>query len=102
MNADAHNLWDYGRGLPGSITELNQDLALDPSMRILVATGIFDLDIPYYGTKLMLDQTPVAVPDGRLQFRAYSAGHMVYARDDSRRALREDARELIENIPRGD
>jgi carboxypeptidase C (cathepsin A) len=96
LNVSAHNLWDYGKGLPETITELSQDLALDPSLRVLVATGIFDLDIPYYGTKLILDQIPDIGLNGRLQLRVYSAGHMIYARDEARKALREDVRKLFE------
>ena len=65
-------------------------------MRVLVATGLFDLDAPYYSTKLALDQISIVGPDGCLRLRVYPAGHMIYAREDARKSLREDVRELVE------
>ena len=96
VNTKALNDWDYGLRTPEAITELSQDMALDPSMRVLVAAGLYDLAIPYYGSKLALDQTPLAGPGGRLQFRVYPAGHMIYIREAARKSLREDVQTLIE------
>jgi carboxypeptidase C (cathepsin A) len=71
-------------------------LALDPNFRVLVAQGFTDLQVPYFGTKLLLAQIPDYGAPGRVVFKVYGGGHMLYTRDASRKALREDARKLIE------
>ena len=71
-------------------------LALDPNLRVLVTHGLTDLQAPYFASKLLLDQIPDYGPPGRLALKVYSGGHMYYSRDESRKALREDARKLIE------
>ena len=76
--------------------DLKQDLALDPKFRVLVAHGVTDLVTPYFTSKLLLDQiAPMGEPD-RVHLSVYGGGHMFYARDASRAALRDDARKLIE------
>ena len=69
--------------------------ALDPNFRVLVTSGLTDLQLPYFGTKLLLDQIPDYGARGRLTFKVYAGGHMHYLRDDSRKLLRTDARTLI-------
>jgi carboxypeptidase C (cathepsin A) len=71
-------------------------LALDPNFRVLVTHGLTDVQVPYFGTKLLLDQIPDYGAPGRLTLKVYAGGHMSYTRDASRKALREDARKLIE------
>ena len=43
---------------PESYSELRQYLALDPTTRVAVAHGLTDLVTPYFGDKLLLQQTP--------------------------------------------
>jgi len=97
LNSRVSRGWDWGRGLrpPESIEALRQMLALDPNLRVLVTHGLTDLQAPYFASKLVLDQIPDYGPPGRLALRVYSGGHMYYSRDESRKALREDARRLI-------
>jgi carboxypeptidase C (cathepsin A) len=71
-------------------------LALDPKFRVLIVHGLTDVQAPYFATALELGQIPDSGAPGRLTLRVYPGGHMVYANDDSRRALRDDARRLIE------
>ena len=89
--------WDYGHGSsrPEAMTELRQYLALDPTVRVLVAHGLTDLVTPYFASKLLLDQVPETQPPGRLELRAYGGGHMFYSRDASRAALHGDAAALV-------
>ena len=102
LNERAGEQWDYGRRPPEAVSDLRDALALDPGMRVLVAHGFTDLATQYFGTKLVLDQMPrvgpASGPDGdrdRVAFRVYPGGHMIYARDASRAALRADARALF-------
>jgi carboxypeptidase C (cathepsin A) len=90
--------WRWGDGLarPEALSALRRMLALDPKFRVLVAHGLTDVQAPYFATALELAQIPDFGPSGRLTLKVYPGGHMVYADDDSRRALRDDARRLIE------
>jgi carboxypeptidase C (cathepsin A) len=95
FNSQASRQWDFGRRAQ-AVDDFKQDLALDPNLRVLIAQGLTDLVTPYFETKLTLDQIPNYGSPERVRFEVYPAGHMVYIRDDARRALREDARKLVE------
>jgi carboxypeptidase C (cathepsin A) len=97
LNHRVNGAWDWGGDLhaPDSIRPLKEMLALDPNFRVLVTSGLTDLQLPYFGTKLLLDQIPDYGARGRLTFKVYAGGHMHYMRDDSRKLLRNDARTLI-------
>lgn len=98
LNFAVDRAWDWGRSLdpPDSTRSLREMLALDPNFRVLVTHGLTDVQVPYFGTKLLLDQIPDYGAPGRLTLKVYAGGHMSYTRDASRKALREDARKLIE------
>ena len=98
LNDEVNGSWNWGsKPTPAeSITALRQMLALDRDFRVLVAHGLTDVQTPYFGTQLELDQIPDFGPPGRLTLNVYPGGHMLYSRDDSRKALRDDARRLIE------
>ena len=98
LNDAVSHEWRWGGKLaaPESISALRRMLALDPKFRVLVAAGLTDVQTPYFATALELAQIPEFGPAGRLTLKVYPGGHMVYADDDSRRALRDDARRLIE------
>jgi len=90
--------WSWGPSMrqPEAIGALRRMLALDPNFKVLVVHGLTDLQTPYFGTQLELKQIPDFGPPGRLTLKVYGGGHMLYSRDESRKALREDARRLIE------
>jgi carboxypeptidase C (cathepsin A) len=98
LNASVSRSWDWGRGLepPDSMRALREMLALDPNFRVLVTHGLTDVQVPYFGTQLLLDQIPDYGAPGRVTLKVYPGGHMHYSRDESRKALRDDARKLIE------
>jgi carboxypeptidase C (cathepsin A) len=45
---------------------------------------------------LLIGQIAPLGDENRLQLKLYGGGHMLYFEDQSRKALREDARKLIE------
>jgi carboxypeptidase C (cathepsin A) len=98
LNDAVSNAWDFGSHASdlNDIPSLKRMLALDPNFRVLVAQGLTDLVVPYFGNKLLLAQIPDYGPRERVVFKTYGGGHMLYTRDASRQALREDARKLIE------
>jgi hypothetical protein len=60
-----------------------------------VAQGLSDLVTPYFGTRLLLDQSAAVGAPERIAFLALPGGHMFYAEDSSRAALRDSARKMI-------
>jgi carboxypeptidase C (cathepsin A) len=78
-----------------SLSALRISMALDPTMRVLIAHGMFDLLTPYFGTVLIVRQIPdLGAPD-RIRMVVYPGGHMFYTQNASRAAFREEARKLI-------
>jgi carboxypeptidase C (cathepsin A) len=106
LNGRVSSRWDWGGGRSTHeiVSELRSLLASDPHMRVLVTHGASDLVTPYFETQMILDQMPAFASPDRLKFAVYGGGHMYYSRDASRRALRNDAKELyraVEQTPRG-
>jgi carboxypeptidase C (cathepsin A) len=106
LNSRVNSRWDWGPGRSSHeiVGELRSVLAADPKVQVLITHGATDLVTPYFETQLILDQMPAYATPERLKFSVYGGGHMYYSRDASRRALREDAKELYraaEQTPRG-
>ena len=98
LNTAVNGQWDWGGGRPRgeAVSDLRQLLALDPDLRVLVAHGVTDQVTPYYASKMLIDQIPAFGDPGRIRLAVYGGGHMLYLDDESRGALREDARRLIQ------
>jgi len=106
LNGRVSSRWDWGDGrrTQETVGELRSILAADPKLRVLVTHGASDLVTPYFETQMILDQMPAFASPDRLKLVVYGGGHMYYSRDASRRALRDDAKELyraVEQTPRG-
>ena len=97
--------WQWGNSPNGveSISQLKSALALDPKLRLLVTHGATDLRTPYFGSVLLLEQLPgyADKPKGRVEVKLYPGGHMHYSREGSRKALRADAKAVIEGLVPG-
>ena len=98
LNIAVNNHWDWGGGRPHaeSLSDLQQLLALDPAFHVLIAHGVTDQVTPYYTSKMLIDQMPPYGDPDRVRLSVYGGGHMLYLEDESRIALRADARKLIE------
>jgi carboxypeptidase C (cathepsin A) len=96
LNGTVSQQWDFGRGREPleSLTQLREVLAVDPTLKVLVAHGLFDLATPYFGSEIALDQLPPFASVERIKRVVYPGGHMLYARDDARRALRDEVRAI--------
>jgi carboxypeptidase C (cathepsin A) len=106
LNGRVSSRWDWGGGRSTHeiVSDLRSVLASDPRLRVLVTHGASDLVTPYFENQMILDQMPPFASPERLKLSVYGGGHMFYSRDASRRALREDAKELYraaEQTPRG-
>ena len=81
--------WDWGHGRAGvsAESELRVLLSYTPSFRLLVAHGYSDMVTPFAMTRYVLDHLPPLGPPGRVEFKLYRGGHMLYLLPDSAQSL---------------
>ncbi|WP_174512459.1 S10 family peptidase, partial [Methylocella tundrae] len=98
LNESVNRQWDWDgkRDKNQSLSDLKQELAIDPRLRVVVMHGLTDQVTPYFASKLLIDQIPPFGDPDRISLKVYDGGHMPYLRDQSRAAMREDARKLFE------
>jgi carboxypeptidase C (cathepsin A) len=93
--------WDAGRdgsqGYVGVMDTLQDALALNPAMRVLVVHGIHDMVTPYLASRWLVDRLRL-LPEVRANVRTieYEGGHMMYMRPTERTRLAHDVRHLYE------
>jgi carboxypeptidase C (cathepsin A) len=71
--------------------DLRQAMAVNPSLKVFVANGYYDLATPYFATRYTFDHLGFdpTYPQ-RVTLHYYEAGHMMYIRDVERKKLKED------------
>jgi carboxypeptidase C (cathepsin A) len=92
LSEGVNQKWDRrndGEGPTGSINDLRELLALNPSLHVLVAHGYFDVVTPFGVSKWLIDHLPLG--RDRVALKVYAGGHMLYTRAGSRAALKTDA-----------
>ncbi|QZD92230.1 peptidase S10 [Qipengyuania xiapuensis] len=62
-------------------------------LRLFNAQGWYDFATPFFGAEYSLNR--FGIPQDRLTFKYYDAGHMMYVRDEDRAKLTSDLREFI-------
>lgn len=67
----------------------------NPGLRVLVASGYYDLVTPFFDAEFTLNRH--GIPSGRIDYRYYGGGHMMYVNEDARLALLQDVRRFLEN-----
>jgi carboxypeptidase C (cathepsin A) len=92
--------WDWqSDGLEGPLNvtdDLRQAMQQNPGLRVLVARGYYDLDVPYYGTEYALNQLRLEPAAAANLTRAYyDSGHMVYTSEPMLAKFTADAAALI-------
>jgi carboxypeptidase C (cathepsin A) len=95
LSYDVGRLWhEDDDAREGSVSELRQAVANDPSLRVLIAHGWDDLSCPFMVSLLAVDQMPAMGDPSRVQVKEYPGGHMFYARPDSQALLTVDVKKL--------
>ena len=80
-----------GLGQSDDKTRLLLESIKNPKIKIFVASGLFDLAVPYYGTDYLLSRLDLSKEEqNRLISRRYPAGHMMYFNSEIRRALKQE------------
>ena len=62
-------------------------------MRIFVGQGYYDFATPFFAAEYALSRT--GIPQDRIEYHYYDAGHMMYVRDEDRAKLSRDIRQFI-------
>ena len=97
LSMDAHKQWDWNRGQDKGNSyactspDLSRALRRNPHLRVLVASGHYDLGTPYSATDWSLAQldAPADVL-ARVQHHYFGAGHMMYTREADMKKLKQD------------
>jgi carboxypeptidase C (cathepsin A) len=95
--------WDFGPG--GTNRYLNVAPALrgamtkNPSLRVFVASGYYDLATPYSATRYTLDHLGARSLLDRVTVRHYEAGHMMYTHKPSLVKLKADVARFLGGGP---
>jgi carboxypeptidase C (cathepsin A) len=98
LNMKVNKLWDWSSGL-----EMNQGfidvshtlrdaLAVNENLKVLIASGLFDLATPYFAAKYTVSHMWLGEQRSNITIEHYEAGHMIYTHTDALRKLSLDAR----------
>jgi carboxypeptidase C (cathepsin A) len=97
ISLDVNKQWNWSRGeekgnsYACTSPDLSRALRRNPHLRVLVASGYYDLGTPYSATDWSLSQldAPGAVLS-RVQHHYFDAGHMMYTREADMKKLKRD------------
>jgi carboxypeptidase C (cathepsin A) len=97
LSTDVHKQWnwnrgeDKGNGFACTSPDLSRALRRNPHLRVLVASGRYDLGTPYSATDWSLAQLDVSADVlARVEHHYYDAGHMMYTREADMMKLKRD------------
>jgi len=97
LSTDVHKQWnwnrgeDKGNGFACTSPDLSRALRRNPHLRVLVASGRYDLGTPYSATDWSLAQLDVPADVlARVEHHYYDAGHMMYTREADMMKLKRD------------
>lgn len=72
---------------------IGQAMRQNSGLRLFNAQGYYDFATPFFGAEYSLKRT--GIPQDRITWKYYDAGHMMYVRDEDRVKLSADLREFI-------
>src|SRR5262249_12732695 len=93
--------WDWQEGnsrrQPSATGDLRELLALDPSLRVLIAHGYSDIVTPYAASRYVVNHLPEMSTPNRVALKLYRGGHMLYTDPASRHAFAKDAAQFFQD-----
>jgi len=81
---------------PNTAVDLAYAMRQNPSMRVLVQQGYYDLATPHLATEYFMDH--LEIPDelrGNIEYATYEAGHMMYIHEPSMVKYKEDLAKFL-------
>ncbi|MBB3033912.1 S10 family peptidase [Alteriqipengyuania lutimaris] len=101
IGSDPGRNWDWtlsgrGRGAYLNVAPFIGDaMRQNSQLRTFVGQGWYDFATPFFGAEYSLNR--IGIPQDRVEFHYYDAGHMMYIRDEDRAKLSADIRAFIRN-----
>jgi carboxypeptidase C (cathepsin A) len=97
VSMEVNKQWNWNRGenkgnsFACTSPDLSRALRRNPHLKVLVASGYYDLGTPYSATDWSIAQldAPLAVLS-RVQHHYFEAGHMMYTREADMKKLKRD------------
>ena len=92
--------WDFKRrgfvGFPNVMNDLAQAMIYDPSLKVMLNQGYFDLGTPYFEGAYEMKHLPIpAELQKNIEFARYYSGHMVYLHSESLKQLHDNVAQFI-------
>lgn len=94
VNADS-----ISTGYPDARPWLEQALKRAAFLKVFIASGLFDLEVPYDSVLYTINQ--LDIPDERrshIALHTYLGGHMFYANPDAHRELKKDLEKFYKSV----
>jgi carboxypeptidase C (cathepsin A) len=103
---DMDKLWDFKHQQPGSdepspgstnvMPDLAHALKTNPTLKVQLNAGYFDLATPYFEGWYEMHHLPMQPSlQGNIEYRTYRSGHMVYANPDALKQLHDNVADFI-------
>jgi carboxypeptidase C (cathepsin A) len=78
---------------------LRQTMMKNPDMKVLIASGYYDLATPFFDAEFDVAHMGLPAADRpRIRFSDYECGHMVYTRPEDHRKLKADVAGFIREV----
>ncbi|WP_197492198.1 S10 family peptidase [Arachidicoccus ginsenosidimutans] len=92
--------WDFHRrgfvGFPNVMNDLANAMIQDPSLKVMLNSGYFDLGTPYYEGEYEMKHLPMpASLQKNIEYARYNSGHMVYLHLESLKKLHDNVAKFI-------
>jgi carboxypeptidase C (cathepsin A) len=98
--------WNYGNARNRYLNvapSLRQAMTKNPGLRVLVASGLYDLATPYYATRHTMAHLGLdPALTGHITIEEYPAGHMMYVNEASLLKLKKDVVKFVQGAARGE
>lgn len=88
--------WSLGNGRDAYLNVapyIGRAMRQNSGLRVFNAQGWYDFATPFFGAEYSLNR--MGIPQDRVTYKYYDAGHMMYIRDEDRSALSRDIRAFI-------
>lgn len=92
--------WDFKRrgfvGFPNVMNDLAQAMIYDPSLKVMLNQGYYDLGTPYFEGEYEMQHLPMpASLQKNIEYARYNSGHMVYLHPESLKQLHDNVAKFI-------
>jgi carboxypeptidase C (cathepsin A) len=105
LSEKVHEAWDYEefKNAHVDVSEaLRETISRNPTMRVFVASGYYDLATPHFATEYTFSHLGLDPSlRGNVEFGYYEAGHMMYVHEPSRKQLAGDVKGFISRAAAG-